>query len=460
MTAEQFQELLRCLRDPWHFVTHHIRTQDPARGELPYPSFDYLRELIIAAQQHRYLLVPKSRQMMVTWTMTAYTLWRALFRGPGLYLYLSRNERCAEELIARTRFMIERLPEFMRPRLTGNSREEISFGKLGSRILSLPASPNGPRMYSPSGVFWDEMAFTPYDEYIWSALKPALDSGGRFVGVSSSGGALNLFAKMATTPSPPVHGGTEGGLFHIHQVHYSLHPDKQTDEWKQHAAQGLSHTRWQMEQEISFDAQNDLVYDEFDPQRHILPEDWRVNPLGEVYRSIDFGYRHPFVLWIQRTDEDDFIVFDEWSVENRTTEEMRLAIHNVDLSHGLSEARVRWSACDPAGAAAQDSGLSPVDVLRRAGMKLCYRSSRIAPGLERVKAALCDTTGRVRLRIAPRCQKLIADLSRYRWAAGGDEPQKDGVCDHSLDALRYFFVNYDSATDSLPALPRITGMRR
>ncbi len=472
MTAVEFQTLCRAAEDPWVFLTEHVRTQDPARGVCAFPGYEYLRELVSAVECERFLLVPKSRQMLVTWTMVAYFVWRLLFRGGGLYVFLSRNERCAEELIQRARFVLGHLPVFMRPRLSTNSREELAVAGVGSRLLSLPATPNGPRMYSPSAVFWDEMAFTPFDEPIWTALKPALDSGGTFVGVSSSGGAANLFTRFVLAEqeqSALPCGTTESetssfilppsSLFQVHRIHYTQHPEKQSAEWKHMAGMGLSETRWRQEQEISFEATSDLVYREFDPQRHILSADWPVNPAWEIYRAIDFGYRHPFVLWLQRTEDGEFIVFDEWAGRDRTTEEMLLAIRNIDYTYGLNENAVTWTACDPAGAAAQDSGLSPVDILRRAELKIKYRNSRVAPGIECVKAMLGDAAGRTRLRIAPRCRNLIADIGRYRWAATGDEPVKDGLCDHSLDALRYFFVNFDSPGEELPFYPRIASGR-
>jgi hypothetical protein len=465
MTSTDFYALIRASRDPWAFLSECVKTQDPGRGTLAFPDYDYLRRLVSTAEEQRFLLVPKSRQMMVTWTMVALFLWRALFRDAGVYLFLSRNERCAVELLERIRFMFGQLPPFMRPKLSTNSREEIGFGPFGSRILSLPASPNGPRMYSPSAVFWDEMAFTPYDEQIWAALKPALDSGGSFVGVSSSGGANNLFAKLVTStaeaspPTNPESSKSGTSLFHIHRIHYSDHPDRQSEEWKRQSAAGLSQTRWNMEQEISFENASDLVYSEFNAQRHILQEEWSPRPEWSLYRSIDFGYRHPFVLWLQRTPEGDFIVFDEWAGQDRTTEEMQIAIRNLDYSHGFTEQDVLWTACDPAGAAAQDSGLSPVDILRRSSMKLRYRPSRIGVGVECVKAMLHDAAGRTRLYISPRCKNLIADFARYRWAPGGDEPVKDGLCDHSLDALRYFFVNFESG-EELPFAPRMAGSSR
>jgi hypothetical protein len=477
MTSSDFQNLLRAARDPWIFLTEFIYTLDPERGVSRFPDWHYLHRLVGVCCRERFLLVPKSRQMLVTWTMVALAVWRAMFRERGVQLFLSRSERCAEELLERARFLLDHLPHYIRPRLSSNSKEEIAFRTLGSRLLSLPASPNGPRMYSPSSVFWDEMAFTPYDEQIWSALKPALDSGGRFVGVSSSGGRNNLFARFVLSDvrsggpmCPPVpntqetgaHVGAplQCGLFHVQRIHYSLHPDRQNDAWKAQAALGLSEARWRQEQEISFESQSDLVYSEFDPQRHILAQDWLVRRDWGIFRALDFGYRHPFVLWLQLTPEGEVIVFDEWSESDRTTEELLQAVRNVDLVHGLCESDVTWTACDPAGAAAQDSGISPVDILRKAGMKLRYRSSRIAPGIERIKSALRDASGRTHLRICPRCRRLIQDFARYRWAANGEEPVKDGLSDHSMDALRYFFVNLDSAREELNLLPRLAGMRR
>jgi hypothetical protein len=89
----------------------------------------------------------------------------------------------------------------------------------------------------------------------------------------------------------------------------------------------------------------------------------------------------------------------------------------------------------------------------------CYRSSRVSPGVERVKAALADAAGRVKLYVSPRCAHLIEDFNRYRWAAQGDEPLKDNLSDHSMDALRYFFVNFETQ-DELPFTARCASMHR
>jgi len=471
MNHPEFTELVRCARSPWYFLTTHVKTQDPIAGARAYPDYSYLQSLIADAQAHRYLLVPKSRQMMVTWSMVALTVWRAMFHRPGDYLFLSRNERCAEELLDRARFILDHLPAFMQPRRSADNKSELEFAGLNSRLISLPATADGPRMYSPTAVFWDEMAFTPFDSQIWTALQPALLSGGSFAGVSSSGGVHNLFARFATTPpNPPAHrggepesppaecGGIKGGsgenLIHLHRIHYSLHPERNA-EWRAQASLGLSQSQWEREQEISFDSADDLVYAEFDPVVHILKEEFHPRREWPLYRTIDFGYRKPFVLWLQELPSGEFVVFSEWEGRDATTEAMYAAIARTDLLFDLSESAFRFTACDPAGAHAQDSGISPVDYLARQGIKLRHRPSRILPGIERVKAALRDATGRVSLFISPRCRKLILDIHRYKWNAAADEPLKDGDSDHSLDALRYFFVNLDAQSEREPATPRL-----
>jgi len=193
--------------------------------------------------------------------------------------------------------------------------------------------------------------------------------------------------------------------------------------------------------------------------RHVLQCPPQPNPEFQLYRAIDFGYRHPYVLWLMQDDEGHIMAYDEWVGKDRTTEEMLHAINTKDLSHGITEINIEWTACDPAGAAVQDSGLSPVDILRHRGLKTKFRNSKISPGIECVKQALRDARDRTTLFISPRCTQLIADFRRYKWDAGKEEPLKDGLSDHSLDALRYFFVNLESPEEKL-YMPRIAGVAR
>jgi len=185
-----------------------------------------------------------------------------------------------------------------------------------------------------------------------------------------------------------------------------------------------------------------VVFDQFDPAIHIKPVEYDANlPL---YRSLDFGFANPFVcLWIQVDSEGVVRVIDEY-VRTRAT----IDVHAGELKTRTpgGESRVIATFCDPAGAGVNDvTGTSAVRELRSLGINVRYRRSGIAEGIESIRRAIRSGDGKSRLVISPKCPRLIEALTCYHYPdspAGDELPLKDGVYDHPIDALRYFFINY------------------
>lgn len=427
------------------FLKYLVKTDHPVNGVQSFPRYPYLKEVACSLNFHRFLLIPKSRQMLISWIMCAMTLHRAISKG-GLHLLLSKNQFSADELLRRINFILDNLRENFKPITATRNRSELEFST-GGRIISLPATEDAPRMHSPTSVFWDEMAFTRHGYKIWSALKPCLDNGAAFAGVSTPNGRNNIFAEL-------VEGARENG-FGVHKVHWSRHPYRDAN-WEKEARKGLSELEWQREYEISFEGSSDLVYTEF-TGKNIAEGNFSGSSFGKLYRSIDFGYRHPFVLWIGEKADGKLIVFDEWEGVDATVEQMISVIRLRDRMHGIAEDMIHFTSCDPAGAAVDSAGVSPIERLKHAGFKMRYRPSRVLTGIEMVKSLLCDANGERRLYISSGLKKLTDDLRRYRWMENGDEPEKDGICDHSLDALRYFAVNYLYAPRPQFVRPRVKG---
>ncbi|NQT34727.1 hypothetical protein HQ587_06015 [bacterium] len=433
----------------WSWIKVNIYTQDATGGFKKFPDYSFTRGLIDALTAQRILIVCKSRQMMATWSVCAWMLYRALNEEPGVYLMLCKGERDSRELLKRLRIMYSLLPENIRiqEEMTRNSDREVVFAS-GSRILSLPATEEAPRMHSPSGVFWDEMAFTSHSDGIWTAVKPAIDSGGSFVGVSTPNGTDNVFYDLYSDKS--------NGFGKL-RIHWKEHPHRD-DEWLNDAKKGLSKARWQQEYELDFGALADRVYDEFETSMHILDSEFRwVRGGGRTYRSIDFGYRHPYVIWLHISPAGDMIVFDEWEGNDATVDEMVEAIRKIDARHGITEEDITWSGCDPAGAAVNDDGISSVGRLNRKGFKLAYRKSEIMNGVELVKSLLRDANGIIRLRFSPNVKKTVYHLQHYRWESGRDKPRKDNLHDHAVDALRYLIINLSGGRSVKLSRARVAG---
>ena len=187
-----------------------------------------------------------------------------------------------------------------------------------------------------------------------------------------------------------------------------------------------------------------IVFAEFEPKIHIVPVAY--NQSLPLYRAIDFGFVNPFVcLWIQVDDNGTVRVIDEY-VKSRMTIDMHA--DEIKNKTPYSENKVIVTFCDPAGVGVNDvTGTSPVSQLKQAGIKLRYRRSLILEGIELIRRALRNGDGSSNLIISPRCGRLIEAMQCYHYPPTGsiEMPLKDGVYDHPIDALRYFFVNYNSS---------------
>jgi len=186
----------------------------------------------------------------------------------------------------------------------------------------------------------------------------------------------------------------------------------------------------------------DVVFDEFDPAVHVRPVDYDANlPL---YRTLDFGFVNPFVcLWIQVDNAGVVRVIDEY-VRSRATIDVHAEQIKQRTPGGESAPVVTF--CDPAGKGVNDvTGTSAVRELRALGIAVRYRASTILEGIELIRRAIRAGDGSSRLLISPRCERLIEAMRCYHYPegvrGGAELPVKDGVYDHSIDALRYFFVN-------------------
>ena len=203
--------------------------------------------------------------------------------------------------------------------------------------------------------------------------------------------------------------------------------------------QRVSKQTWESEMLCRRPSVRDCVFPEFSTTVHVSESVDGYAPVSEIWLAIDFGFAAPFVcLWVADGPDGITRVLDEY-----VQERVQLDKH-VEQIESRRWPRGRKIACDPAGNARSDqTAQSNVDLLKARGYHVHTRRSLIVEGLERIRAALSPAAGPVRLFIHPRCKRLVTALQAYRYAPGhGEEPLKDGVHDHLIDALRYYFINH------------------
>lgn len=192
---------------------------------------------------------------------------------------------------------------------------------------------------------------------------------------------------------------------------------------------------------------DNVVFDEFDADIHVRQIDYDSNlPL---YRALDFGFVNPFVcLWLQVDGNGVVRVIDEY-IRSRAT----IDVHAEEMKRRTpcDEERVAATYCDPAGAGVNDvNGSSAVRELRAMGIRTKYRRSGILEGIELVRRSLRTGDGKSKLMVSPRCVRLIEAMQCYHYPdSPGEMPDKDGVYDHPIDALRYFFINHTKRSKTI-----------
>jgi hypothetical protein len=192
-----------------------------------------------------------------------------------------------------------------------------------------------------------------------------------------------------------------------------------------------------------------VVFAEFDLDVHVAAVDYDTSlPL---YRAIDFGFVNPFVcLWLQVETGGCVRVIDEY-VRTRAA----IDVHAAEIIRRTpcDESAVGATFCDPAGAARNDvTGTSTTKELKAMGIRTRYRRSSILEGIELIRRALRAGDGQTKLIINLKCSRLIEAMQCYHYpdissiGANSELPVKDGVYDHPIDALRYFFVGCQAQT--------------
>lgn len=197
-----------CQQDPYYFLTTWARTLDThanGKGEKPirpFPKKRYIKIIVKTWLAVQLLLIPKTRQMMMSWIFTGLYLWDTMFHPARLTFFQSKKADDADDLVKRAKFIWDNLPSFLQryedetgrlvllrcnPQHNGQHVQgKMLFPQINSEIRGIPEGGDVIRMHTASGILSDEMAFQPEAESAWTAARPTISGQGKFTGVSTA----------------------------------------------------------------------------------------------------------------------------------------------------------------------------------------------------------------------------------------------------------------------------------
>ncbi|KKL03931.1 hypothetical protein LCGC14_2621190, partial [marine sediment metagenome] len=287
-TEKNLSEWMRCHNSLEYFAKTYVYLQDRAKLEtVKFEPWDYLIDLfkLYIDPDVKLLIIGKARQLGITYSVVILAVWLCKFFENAKVLLLSQGEDEAFDMISRCRFVDNQLPEFLRTRREPDQRGNIGFPDTGSEIKALASTDKAGRSTDATLVICDEWEFHPYAESNFAALKPTIDGGGKFIGLSTADTSkLNTFFKKK------YHAARSGmGTFHKIFLPALIRPGRDKA-WLESATADLSESQRQGEYPLTEDDMLSVV-----KSRRVLSQDmlnWmRLNAQPPIPHELSEKYK-------------------------------------------------------------------------------------------------------------------------------------------------------------------------
>jgi len=197
--------LTRCETDGL-FWLRFVSTRDeadPVQTVKKFPlHLEYIRRLWQDLDEHRRVVIAKSRQLLVSWTTCAYVTWSARFKPNQAIYWQTKAWPDAVKMVCmpsggfsgRCQFIEDHLPEWMRlPYKPSEGRIQYPNGSL---IQALSGGADQVRSATGSIFVEDEFAHQEDQDGVYTAVAPLIQKGAKGIFISSPNGSSNMFATL------------------------------------------------------------------------------------------------------------------------------------------------------------------------------------------------------------------------------------------------------------------------
>jgi hypothetical protein len=260
---------------------------EPESPNLPFITYPYQDDFILEILHHienqEDSSTEKSREMWFSWMILWVFLWGWLFRGWS-FLIGSYKLEYVDELgnmdsaLERIRYMLDRLPFWMKPHDIVSKHKSISSKTLGAEIAG-DVGENFGTGWRRKAVFVDEFPLWRDDQKVFRKTKDVTNC--RIFGGTPEG-RFNVYGKIMTNHPDFSHLDIKK-----HTLHWRLHPLKD-EAW--YEKQKRSRTKLDLAKEVDISYDDSVtwaVYPDFNQIVRVRKVEH--DPKRRAYTSWDFG---------------------------------------------------------------------------------------------------------------------------------------------------------------------------
>lgn len=153
--------------------------------KIKWEAWDYQLRLLDLFLVYPELVIDKARQLGITWLLSAYGLWVALFRDGANVMFMSGNESKAWEMLAKSRHILGSLPDFLQLPLKHDGRGWLSFQGSASEMRAISTTDRSGAGTDATLVIRDELREHEMGHENFVAISPCIDGGGQLIDLST-----------------------------------------------------------------------------------------------------------------------------------------------------------------------------------------------------------------------------------------------------------------------------------
>jgi hypothetical protein len=193
------KDLINKLKDPKYYLENFTKVKTKEHGLQPFILKECQKDLFNALKTNNRIIVLKSRQLGFSTAITGWAYHYAISHAGVTVALVGYNMLMVSELLDKVKTFFITTPKELRPTLQYNSKFEISFPKLESKILVLPNSENVGRGYTLNFVLVTELSSWENAEEKMMGLQESVPKNGIIVIESTPRMQGNLFHRLWVT---------------------------------------------------------------------------------------------------------------------------------------------------------------------------------------------------------------------------------------------------------------------
>lgn len=184
------------LLDPKFYLENFCKIKGKTPGLMPFVLNEAQKDLFNTLRTSYRTIILKARQIGFSTAVTGFFYHKTITTPGTNTALIGYNSDLTAELLDKVKTFYRTTPEEIRPQIKYNSKYEISFPAIDSKILVLPSSENVGRGYTLHNVLATELAMWDKPDEKMLALENSVPSNGSIVIESTPRGVGNLFHRM------------------------------------------------------------------------------------------------------------------------------------------------------------------------------------------------------------------------------------------------------------------------